>query len=156
VATGYYLVRWRTGEDIRSIGTGTTGAFNVMRRLGAGGFWLTSAGDLLKGMIAVALARLLSADSAGQLLALIAVVIGHNFPLQLRGRGGNGLATLTGALLIFDVGVWLMLAGVFAGSVGLILLLRFFKLPVQVYTPAKITVLCVPLAAWVLRSARRL
>jgi glycerol-3-phosphate acyltransferase PlsY len=119
LATGYYLVRWRTGDDIRTLGTGTTGAFNVMRRLGAGGFLLTSAGDLLKGVIAVALARLLGADTTGQLLALIAVVIGHNFPVQLRGRGGNGLATLTGALLIFDVALWLLLLAVFAASSGI-------------------------------------
>ena len=55
-STGYYLVRQRTGQDIRELGSGSTGARNAGRVLGRNGFLLTMAGDLAKGGLAVWLA----------------------------------------------------------------------------------------------------
>src|SRR5262245_64567791 len=51
--SGYYLVRWRTGEDIRLLGSGSVGATNVSRVLGWPGFCLTVSSDFAKGMLAV-------------------------------------------------------------------------------------------------------
>ena len=48
-ATGYYLVRARTGRDIREVDSGSIGARNVGRVLGRTGFWLTVFGDFVKG-----------------------------------------------------------------------------------------------------------
>ena len=53
LATGYYLVRARTGRDIREFDSGSTGARNVGRMLGKTGFGLTVLGDFGKGMLAV-------------------------------------------------------------------------------------------------------
>jgi glycerol-3-phosphate acyltransferase PlsY len=96
INTGYYLVRARTGDDLRSRGSGTAGATNTGRVLGRGGFVAAMAGDVLKGVAAVALARWL-APGPGPALAAVAVVAGHVYPAQLGLRGGKGLATTFGA-----------------------------------------------------------
>ncbi len=101
-STGYYLARLRTGQDLRALGSGSTGGRNAGRLLGRGGFALTMAGDALKGALAVAIS--VYAGLSGWLLAAVtlAVVLGHIFPLQLGFRGGKGLATALGALLVLD------------------------------------------------------
>ena len=53
LTTGYYLVRLRTGQDIRGLGSGSVGARNVGRILGKSGFFITLAGDSGKGALAV-------------------------------------------------------------------------------------------------------
>ena len=60
--TGYYLVRLRTGKDIREMGSGSAGARNVGRFLGKSGFFLTMLGDFIKGALAVWLARKFSSN----------------------------------------------------------------------------------------------
>ncbi len=112
--TGYYLVRLRTGQDIRSIGSGSVGARNVTRLLGVPGFVITFLGDTAKGAIAVGAALYFKLEPWGVLLVLIAVVAGHIWPVQLRFRGGKGAATAIGAMLVFDyqlVIVLIVLAG---------------------------------------------
>lgn len=108
-STGYYLVRTRTGQDIRELGSGSTGARNVGRILGKPGFFLTVAGDFFKGCLAIWLARkfsnnepLLNWNMSYATLAVPAVVVGHLWPAQLRFHGGKGVATSLGALLVFD------------------------------------------------------
>ena len=68
-STGYYLVRKRTGQDIRELGSGSTGARNAGRALGRSGFLLTMAGDLAKGGLAVWLALALTGNDRVALLA---------------------------------------------------------------------------------------
>lgn len=100
--TGYYLVRWRTGQDIRELGSGSVGARNVSRILGAPGFILTVSGDFAKGVLAIWAARHFTAELRLVALAMLAVVAGHIWPAQLRFRGGKGMATSLGALCVFD------------------------------------------------------
>jgi acyl phosphate:glycerol-3-phosphate acyltransferase len=95
--TGYYLVRVRTGLDLRRQGSGTAGATNAGRLLGRYGFLLAMLGDVAKGVAAVGLARALSGDAAVAGMAAFGVVAGHIYPAQLGFRGGKGLATLFGA-----------------------------------------------------------
>ena len=102
LVTGYYLVRWRTGLDIRNLGSGSVGARNVNRVLGRTGFWITLTGDALKGAIAIAAGRWLGASAPAVTLSLLAVVIGHLFPLQLRFHGGKGIAVSLGAVGVLD------------------------------------------------------
>ena len=107
INTGYYLVRLRTGRDIRRVGSGSTGSSNVSRTLGTLGFLITFTGDTAKGAIATAAALFMGLGSWGMALVMIAVVAGHIWPVQLGFRGGKGLATALGAALIFDC--WLVL-----------------------------------------------
>lgn len=115
LVTGYYLVRWRTRQDIRKLGSGSAGARNVGRTLGRWGFWITLTGDILKGVIAMVVVRWLEVAPAAAALSLPAVAAGHVFPIQLRFSGGKGIAVSIGGLLILD---WRITAGwMFAFSV---------------------------------------
>lgn len=114
-STGYYLVRFSTGSDIRVLGSGSAGAINVSRKLGIRGFALTFLGDVIKGTIAVGVALYLRLDPLVVMLVLVAVVAGHIWPVQLRFRGGKGVATAFGALIALDYKlalVLLLLAGI--------------------------------------------
>ena len=101
-ATGYYLVRFRTDQDVRLLGSGSVGARNVGRILGWPGFLVTVVGDVCKGILAVWIAARFTHDDRVVALAMLCVVIGHIWPIQLRLRGGKGIATSLGALLIYD------------------------------------------------------
>lgn len=102
VSTGYYFVRLLRGKDIRKTGSGNIGARNVGRELGNTGFAFTLLVDAAKGALAVWIAKEFSPDTRLQIVAMLAVVIGHNWPVQLGFRGGKGVSTSIGALLVFD------------------------------------------------------
>ena len=101
-ATGYYLVRGRTGQDVRQIETGNIGARNVGRVLGRSGFWLTVIGDFAKGSLAVGATKYFTGSNLLAALAVLCVVIGHIWPVTLNWRGGKGVVTSGGAMIVFD------------------------------------------------------
>lgn len=113
-ATGYYLVRAQTGRDLRAIGSGSIGARNVGRVLGGSGFGVTLLADFTKGVLAVWAARHLTGTEALSAVALLAVTIGHVWPVQLGFRGGKGVATSLGGLLVFNWQSALIYAAAFA------------------------------------------
>jgi acyl phosphate:glycerol-3-phosphate acyltransferase len=119
LATGYYLVRARTGRDIREIGSGSTGARNAGRVLGKSGFGLTVLGDFGKGALAVWGAQAWTHDRHLAALAMLAVVAGHIWPATLRFRGGKGVATSLGALLVFDCRIAFTFAALFLAGLAL-------------------------------------
>ena len=102
LTTGYYLVRMRLGLDIREVGSGSVGARNAGRVMGMPGFCFTLMGDFIKGAGVVWVARHCWDDPRLTGLAMLAVVFGHIFPLQLGFKGGKGVATSFGALVIYD------------------------------------------------------
>lgn len=99
---GYYLVLFSKGKDVRLSGSGSVGASNVGRALGLWGFGLTAAGDLIKGAVAVWATERVTASDGLKIVAMLAVVVGHIWPLQLRFHGGKGVATSTGALIFLN------------------------------------------------------
>jgi glycerol-3-phosphate acyltransferase PlsY len=126
---GYYLVRLRTGLDVRNCVSGSVGAKNVGRVLGVPGFALTFMSDFGKGALAVWLAVFVGLAAWGQMLALLAVVVGHIWPAQLRFHGGKGIATSLGALLVFDVfNDHSLLLAVICLFGGMVILLRSYTL----------------------------
>jgi glycerol-3-phosphate acyltransferase PlsY len=96
----YYIVRLRSREDIRGLGSGNAGARNVLRTRGRAEAVATVTWDMAKGALAIVLARVLAPDVSGAAgLALLLVVIGHIWPPQLAFHGGKGAASLGGGLL---------------------------------------------------------
>src|SRR4051794_37968242 len=89
VSTGYYLVRMRSGCDVRERHSGNTGARNVGRVLGMGGFLVTLLGDIAKGACAVGLVWRFTGETRLAAVAMVAVVAGHVWPCQLGFRGGK-------------------------------------------------------------------
>jgi glycerol-3-phosphate acyltransferase PlsY len=112
-ATAYYLVRLRTGQDIRQVGSGNVGGRNAGRVLGKQGFAIVSVIDAIKGLLAVLLARYLGVGGWALSLVLVAVVAGHIWPAQLGFKGGKGAATLIGALVGYNYLIALVVAGMF-------------------------------------------
>jgi len=97
--TAYLVGRLLRGVDVRTLGDGNMGAENAWRTLGPRAGLAVAVVDIGKGAGAVALARaLLGGDSAVVLAGTLAVV-GHNWPLFLRFRGGRGAATALGVLM---------------------------------------------------------
>ena len=97
---GYLIVRWQRGIDVRSTGSGSIGATNVMRNLGMLGFAATFLLDAGKGILAVVLAsRITGDDTTAVAAAAFAAVLGHCFPVWLRFRGGKGVATGVGVFM---------------------------------------------------------
>ncbi|MDQ3262536.1 MAG: glycerol-3-phosphate 1-O-acyltransferase PlsY [Myxococcota bacterium] len=98
---GVLIARWKAGIDPRSGGSGNIGATNVARVAGKKLGVLTLLLDAGKGALAVGLAVLLFPDQP-RLHALVglAAFLGHVFPPWLRFKGGKGVATALGVLLV--------------------------------------------------------
>jgi glycerol-3-phosphate acyltransferase PlsY len=97
---GYLLVKWRTGSDVRSSGSGNIGATNVWRTTSRAAGLVTLAFDIGKGYVAVWIAaRLTAGDPFWTSAAALAVMAGHAYPVFLRFRGGKAVASFVGAFL---------------------------------------------------------
>jgi glycerol-3-phosphate acyltransferase PlsY len=123
VSTGYYLVKFRTGQDIRLLGSGSTGARNVGRTLGTLGFAATLAGDAAKGALAVGAATIYGLDERGLIVVTVAVFAGHVWPVQLQFRGGKGLSPVMGAVLVLDY--WVVIVTLLVAAIALAATKRF-------------------------------
>ncbi len=97
---GFLIVKLREGRDIRAAGSGNIGAANVTREVGTAAGALTLLLDAAKGYLAVALVARLTGESAlWMVVAAVAAVLGHLFPVWIGFRGGRGVATGAGVLL---------------------------------------------------------
>lgn len=95
---GLVLTRaWDLG-DLRSIGSGSIGATNVLRTGSKVAAALTLVLDGLKGAVVVLIARAVTGEDAAQIGALMAMV-GHCYPIWLKFKGGKGVATFLGLML---------------------------------------------------------
>lgn len=107
ISTSYIVARKLAGVDIRTQGSGNAGSTNVLRTMGKKAGALTFGGDVLKGVVAVGFARILAyymkADQVTcAYIAVVAVVIGHNWPAFLGFKGGKGVATSLGSMLAIN------------------------------------------------------
>ncbi|MDD6563522.1 MAG: glycerol-3-phosphate 1-O-acyltransferase PlsY [Clostridiales bacterium] len=94
-----------TGKDIRTSGSGNAGATNMLRTMGKKYAVITLVIDILKGVVALLLAKLainLGAYTSATYIAGVAVVLGHNFPVFFGFKGGKGVATSLGVVLLLD------------------------------------------------------
>ena len=107
------------GFDVREKGSGNAGTTNILRTMGKGAALVTLLLDILKGVIAVGLAilysnivtKLAKIDSHPDLLVQIAgvfVIIGHTYPIYFGFKGGKGVATALGILLVTNYQIGLI------------------------------------------------
>lgn len=99
ISSAYMYVQHVMHADIRDLGSGNAGATNVNRVLGIKAAFQVFFLDVLKGVVAVLVGGWL-AGSIGAMTAGLAVVAGHDWPVVLNFRGGKGMATTLGVLLI--------------------------------------------------------
>jgi acyl phosphate:glycerol-3-phosphate acyltransferase len=100
VPTGQIIALSR-GIDLQQAGSGNIGATNVLRTTGKLPAFFTLAGDMFKGVAAVLLARYFEVGTVYEGLVGVFAVLGHNFSVFLRFRGGKGVATSLGVLMVF-------------------------------------------------------
>ena len=114
-----YIVGKTHNLDIRKYGSGNAGTTNVMRVLGVKEGIITFFGDALKAVVAMCLVRFLlyPGDDMYMLLTLVTglgVVLGHNYPFWLEGKGGKGIAATGGVMVALDWRLALVAIAVFA------------------------------------------
>jgi len=96
---GLLVSRLVFGQDIRRLGSGNIGATNVLRNFGVRPFIAVTLLDMGKGVSAVAVGRALGLGPGLSLLAGLLSIVGHNWSLYLRFRGGKGIATSGGVII---------------------------------------------------------
>ena len=114
VSTGYIAVKTLTGQDIREVGSGSTGATNVKRVLGTKWFFIVLLIDGIKGILTVVLARYFFTDTTGVIAVLSAVfvILGHSKPVFLKFKGGKSVATGVGTILGLNPLVGIIVAAI--------------------------------------------
>ena len=115
---GFLMGRLTRGIDVRSYGSGKTGATNALRTLGLWAALAVLLIDVGKGALAVSIARLLSDSAWAQAVAGMGVVVGHVWPVWLGFRGGRGVSAAYGSLLAMNPLVGLVLLPIAAAIVG--------------------------------------
>ncbi|MBC8546617.1 glycerol-3-phosphate 1-O-acyltransferase PlsY [Clostridiaceae bacterium NSJ-31] len=111
-------------KDVRNFGSGNAGMTNMLRTFGKKAAAAVTVGDFSKSIITVAVSRVVFAHLFGQLpfdigyLAGIFTILGHLFPIYFRFKGGKGVLTALGMMLVIDWRVFLIVLGV-----GLLILL---------------------------------
>lgn len=106
----YIIARLKKGVDIREVGGGNVGALNTYRQIGPVYGLGVLAADIGKGALAVLIAGWLGLSLAWVGVAGFAAILGHNWPVFLKFKGGKGAATVIGVLLAF-MPVPLLIAG---------------------------------------------
>jgi len=105
------------GIDLRQVGSGNIGATNVLRAVGKKAALFTLLCDILKGAVPVAVGRMLGVGPLWEGAIGLSAVAGHVFSLFLKFKGGKGVATALGVILIYvpkagilTIAVWLVTA----------------------------------------------
>ncbi|HZP96096.1 MAG TPA: glycerol-3-phosphate 1-O-acyltransferase PlsY [Candidatus Limnocylindria bacterium] len=124
ISSGYLVGRIYRNVDLRTVGSGSTGATNTFRTLGKGAGLLVASFDIVKGALAVVFAQLIFSEGTtgrplAEALGAVCAVAGHCWPITLRGRGGRGVATGFGALLFVATPAWASAVAAFAIALAL-------------------------------------
>ena len=108
ISSSVIISKKMAGFDVREKGSGNAGSTNVLRSVGKGAAALTLICDILKGIVAILIAwivgKFVKEVSSAILveIAALAVVIGHTFPIFFEFKGGKGVATSLGIVLIIN------------------------------------------------------
>ena len=111
--TGFLFGKYLKNIDLRKIGSGSTGATNVLRNIGKWPALFVFIIDVLKGFIAVKIAYIFISESIYEVLAGSLAVSGHIWPIWLKGKGGKAVATGLGIFIALPWQVGLASFGIF-------------------------------------------
>ena len=139
IPTAYLAARWLKGQDIRQLGDRNVGAANVYRNIGTRPGIVVGVIDIAKGSIAVLLVRGLVDSTPAEMIAGVAVIAGHIWPVYLRLRGGRGAASAVGVLLAMLPALAIPLA------LSALVILYLTKTAIK---PLGYFLICVPILAW--------
>lgn len=118
IPTGYLIVKSATGQDIRQVGSGSTGATNVKRVMGKKWFFIVLLLDALKGAIPVMIANFVpylhSNSGLTAVIAAACVLLGHSKSIYLGFTGGKSVASGVGTILALSPTVGLSIALIWA------------------------------------------
>jgi len=116
IPTGFIIVKLFTGQDIRTVGSGSTGATNVKRVMGKKWFFIVMLLDAFKGALPVVLAKIFATVyvSLGLIpvLCAVAVILGHSKSIFLKFTGGKSVASGVGTILALNWVVGLAIAAI--------------------------------------------
>lgn len=101
ISPSYLLAKKKNNVDIRTVGSGNAGTTNTLRYLGKKAAVIVLLVDALKGAVASYMGYRLGGVEIGYLCA-ITVVVGHVFPILLKFKGGKGVATSIGSILVLE------------------------------------------------------
>ena len=111
--TGFLFGKFLKNIDLRLIGSGSTGATNVLRNVGKWPAFFVFIIDVGKGLIAVKIAQYYANQSIFEVLAGIAAISGHIWPIWLKGKGGKAVATGLGMFVALSWKVGFSSLGIF-------------------------------------------
>lgn len=167
IPTGYLIVKSKTGQDIREVGSGSTGATNVKRVLGKKWFFAVMALDAFKGAFPVLFFcfavqhGIMSPDlfNLSPVIAAIFVIIGHSKSVFLNFKGGKSVASGVGTIIALNWQVGLILALIWSiitfvtryvsvGSIITLMLSPFFMFCFD--APASYIIYCAIAAVYVI------
>lgn len=138
IPTGLLIAKAK-GIDLRKVGSGNIGATNVLRAVGKEAALFTLLGDIVKGVVPVAIGKSFGFGVFDAGILGISAILGHNFSLFLKFKGGKGVATSIGVLLafsphaaLFTITLWLLTARWTRYS-SLSALIAFGLLPLSIY-----------------------
>lgn len=114
ICIGYYLTKILAHKDLSHVGSHSLGATNVGRVLGKKGFVLTFLFDFAKGAFVIMVGQYLNFAEDWLLMLGIAAVVGHICPVQFRFKGGKGISTFFGMMLLYDYRIALSVVALFA------------------------------------------
>jgi len=140
VPAAYLVAKWRRGIDIRQYGSGNVGASNVLAVVSKWWSIPVTIFDIGKGALTVWITQLLGLEAYQQVTVGIAAVIGHNWPIFLRFKGGRGMFTILGVTTMLSL------------KLGLIVMVISYMLAPwrQIAIGATVALVSLPFFSWFL------
>ena len=148
ISPSVFLGRAFKGIDVRKVGSGNAGTTNAFRALGVKLGVAVLVGDLLKGVVPVVIARLVLHEQHPVVIVLVAFacILGHNYSIFLRGKGGKGVATGAGAALALMPVPMAIVVGIFVFLLLVVRIVSIASIAATIMYPVMAAVFQRPLA----------
>ncbi|MDC0047367.1 glycerol-3-phosphate acyltransferase [Chloroflexi bacterium] len=119
VPTAYIYFRIKQNKDIRNYGSGNSGALNIWRSQNISSGALVLIIDLIKAISIALTGKNIEISEVGFYIGTVCSVLGHNYPVYLKFKGGKGVSVVAGITLVI-ITIPSFIAGITIGIIGLI------------------------------------